>query len=357
MADKQAVAEPFRSPRQAALFCALVLAFLALPACLSALGLYGRRDAYREMPAGAGPYAFVEKQVLDERGDIDMLFLASSLLWVGVDTPIVQRELARAEGRPVTVLTFGYNHRGEDVAYAILRDTLARRKVKTVVATMPLAVDEEDGPHPYAYHFLPYGEDPEMTRGLPLRYRLMLYAESVLGAPRHTLSFVRPNPDFAHPLAATLGANLTQQGFAGAAYAPVDRDPPHLPVESLIASPTSADRFAFSGKPLTGYQAHFLRLLGELVRKHGLRLIVLHVPRWSERGRSVVEERFQWSSVLGVDAPVVGVPPSVLFQGLSDDEITRLYYDEHLNASGAALFTHTITPALLTLHTHASKTR
>jgi hypothetical protein len=349
------IAAPLRSTRQAALFCALLAALLGLPAVLSALGLYSRRDAYQEMPQGAGPYAFIEVQVLDERSDVDVLLIGPSVLWMGVDAPLLAAELERREGRPVNVLTFGYKYPGLDVAYAMLRDALAHRRVRTLVMTLLHRSEDDHDPHPWSYHFLPWGEDPAMTRGLGARDQLALYAESVLGAPRHLLSFVRANPDKAdHPLERTRGANLQETGFRGAPYRPLRLDPPAVPVETLVYSPASADRFAFDQQPWTPYQAHFLDLIVDLVRTHGIRLIALHVPQWTERASRVVEERFDWSAALGVGASIVGVPPAVLFAGLSEDEIERLYADtRHFNASGAALFTRAVAPALLELHAHA----
>ncbi len=310
MASPTAVAPTFRSPRQAVAFCAAVILLLALPALFSALGLYSRRDAYLETPIGDGGFVYTAKQVLDERSDLDMVFLGDSMLWLGVDTPYVQQALARAEGHEVAVRTFGHAWPGIDVDYATLRDAVARRRVGTVVLAMPRAVQMQARPHFYSYHLLPYGEDPAMLQGLALQHRLTLYAESVLGAPRHVVSLLRRGPDFAHAVEPTLGAHLVEQGFYGAPYQPVTRDPPDVPVETLLHTPATADRFVFTGPPPTDYQAHFARLIADLLRAHGIRLVTFHVPRWSDRKSPVVEDCVDWQSFFGVEGSLVGIAPA-----------------------------------------------
>src|SRR6185503_18812143 len=113
--------------------------------------------------------------------------------WVGIDAPLVQRELTRALGRPARVLTFGMNFPGIDLQYVLLRDFLERRKARMVVFSMPTARHISDSPHVFAYRFMRYGEDVQALEGLSVRNRAALYAGEVLGAPRQFLSLLRPN--------------------------------------------------------------------------------------------------------------------------------------------------------------------
>lgn len=352
MAQPTAVAATFRSPQHAARFCALVVVLLALPAIFSTLGLYSRRAAYVEAPIGAGGYTFIAKEILDERSDLDMLVMGDSVPWFGIDAVSLQHALERTDGSEVQVRSFGHSWVGLDIDYAMLRDVVARRRVKTLVLGAPAAESRQLYPHPYSRHLLPYGEDPAMVAGLSLHDRMTLYAESVLGAPRHALSFLRRWPAFEHPVQATLGSHLEDFGFDGAPYRPVPRDPPVVPAESLIYSPASAGSFVSTSTPLADYEAHFVRLIGDLARAHGIRIVVVHVPRWSDHAKLQVEERFDWSSALGVDAALVGIAPAVLFRGMTDDEIKSLYGNEHFNAAGARFFTRAIAPALLEIHHH-----
>jgi hypothetical protein len=102
---------------------------------------------------------------------------------------------------------------------------------------------------------------------------------------------------------------------------------------------------------------HFVRLIADLVREHGVRLVLFHIPHWSWRARPVVDERVDWPRLFGGDTTLIGVPPALLFQGLGEDEIKQLYVNEHLNASGARFFTRSITPALLSVHLHGAGPR
>jgi hypothetical protein len=357
VAEPTAVAAAFKSPWTAAAFCGAIAALIALPAVFSALGLYGRRDAYMEMTVGDGSFPFAAKEALDERSDVDILLLGDSTLWLGVNALLVQEELSRSEGRPANVMTFGHNWQGIDLDYALLRDTLAHRRVKTLALSIPAPIDRAQArPHHYAYHFLPFGVDPAMVSGLALDHRLTLYAESVLGAPRHLVSLIRRNPDVDQPIRATRGSHPVEEGFEGAPYEPLGRDPPALPADRMIAA-RSPESFRFTGQPLTDYQAHFVKLIAGLLREHGVRLVTFHVPRWAERASPVDEERLDWPRAFGIAGSIIGVPPAVLFEGLTDDEITRLYCNQHLNADGARFFTRAITPALLEVHHHGPEPR
>ena len=356
MDEPRAMPPAFASRAHAALLGALVVVFLALPALLSSAGLYRRRDAYREMPIGVGGFRFIEKEALEERSDIDVLCVGASILWFGVDAPTLRDELDRARSarpadgspkEPARVLSFGYSHAGADVSFAMLRDVLERRKVRTVVATMPHVDEVGDAPHTYAYHFLPW--EPDLRRGLSARHQIVLYAESVLGAPRHLLSLLRPNADAVHPVAASLGSHREDHGFHGAAFDPPPFEPPRFSADELVYGPGSADRFAFAGRPLSDYQAHFVRRIAEITCEHGARLVVIRVPWWSDRRRPVVDERLDWSRELGDDVAMVGVPPARLYAGLSEDDVKRLYFDEHLNMAGARFFTRAVAPAIVAI--------
>ena len=47
----------------------------------------------------------------------------------------------------------------------------------------------------------------------------------------------------------------------------------------------------------------------------------------------------------------MGIPPAVLFRGMSDDTVQGLYADPvHLDATGQAYFTRVITPMLLQVY-------
>src|SRR5580693_10710929 len=104
MAEPTAVAAAFKSPWTAAAFCGAIAALIALPAIFSALGLYGRRDAYMEMTIGNGGFPFAAKEALDERSDVDILVLGDSTAWLGVNALVIEEELSRSEGRPANVL-------------------------------------------------------------------------------------------------------------------------------------------------------------------------------------------------------------------------------------------------------------
>lgn len=350
MTGHEVMDPPFIARWEAIGFVLLLVIFLLLPIGLSKSGLIRRQDVYPTVPTKAGTFPYIQHEIFNEQTDIDVLILGTSLLWVAIDTPYLQRELSKALGRDAKVITFGSNWRGEDLNYTLLRDLLQRRKVKLLVFSMPAYYQLMDEPHNQSSRWMLYGEEEAALSDLPLRQRVALYGEAVLGAPRHLLSKVRSNQLGEAERAAVLGANIVERGFNGAAFVRRELPPPNLTREKLIYSTSSASDFRFTGQPLSSYQMHFLRRAFNLLNQYHVPVALVHVPLSIERHKTVVEERMFWPEVFGMEMSIVGVPPATLFKGLSDAEIDQLYYDEHLNANGNQLFTRTITPALVEIY-------
>ena len=348
MPTKQVMDPPFYAPWQELSFTLLILILLLLP-----IGLSGRiypKDAYATVPTKAGDFSYISQQIFEEDSDIDVLVLSTSLLWTAIDTPYLKEELSRASGREVNVVTFGSNWRGEDLNYTLLRDLLQRRKVKSIIFSMPAGYQTMDEPHNQSSHWMLYGEDENALRGLPSTQRAALYGVTVLGAPRHLLSKLRHNRTAPSENAEFLGANFVAEGYNGAPFVRRDLAPPSLPPAEMVYSAATARNFHFTQSSLSPYQAHFLRLVFELLKQHQVKVTIVHVPLSFERHKTVVEERMLWPEVFKMDMALVGVPPATLFRGLTDSEIDYFYYNEHLNANGNRLFTRTIIPALTKIY-------
>ncbi|MDQ3666273.1 MAG: hypothetical protein M3410_06675 [Acidobacteriota bacterium] len=345
---------PFTSRWQAYGFALLLAFFLLLPAGLSRSGLVRRQDVYQRIPEKFGAFSYIGHQIFDESSEIDILFLGSSVLWWGIDTPHVQYQLTRQLGRPANVITFGSNWRGEDLNYILLSEVLQRRRVRMLVITMPLSHQSTNLPHPQSFRWLPYGNNGAAWRGLPLRIRLALYGEQMLGAPRHLLGIIREDiqqkTDFYHALVSLRGAYRLEGGYFGAPFVLQKTKPPEISARSMIYSPEAQRFFNFTQQPLSPYQMHFLRLTTELARRSDVPVAILNIPLSRQRRDAAVQERMHWAEVFGLEMPIIGVPPASLFRGMTDSEINRCFYDEHMNLNGSDLLTRTVTPAILTVY-------
>lgn len=345
---------PFTSRRQAYGFALLLAFLLLLPAGLSQSGLVRRKDVYQRIPEKFGAFSYIGHQIFDDSSDIDILFLGSSVLWSGIDTPYVQYQLGQQLDRPANVITFGSNWRGEELNYTLLSEVLQRRRVRMLVITMPLSHQSTNLPHPQSFRWLPYGDNAAALRGLPLRSRLALYGEKVLGAPRHLLGIIRSDiqdkTDFYHTLVLLKGAYRVEGGYFGAPFVLQKTRPPEVSAHSMIYSPETQRFFSFTQQPLSPYQMHFLRLTTELARRSDVPVAILNIPLSRQRRHAAVEERMHWSEVFGLEMPIIGVPPATLFRGMTDSEIDRCFYDEHMNLNGSDLLTRTVTPAILTVY-------
>ncbi len=347
----------FASNAQAFSFLLLVAFAISLPFLITASGLISRRDSYEIMPEKTQPYSFIEKQIFDEKEDIDILFLGSSLIWAGIDAPLVQTALTSALGRPARVLTFGHSFNSIDVSYTQLRDLLEKRRVRMVVFSIPRVV-YLDAPSATVWRFQRYGENRDLVDNLPFKERATLYANSILRSPHDLLTLVRKNRSSQTVFDANRGALKAEMGWGqnAATFERFNPPAPFITAENMIYSPAVQDRFEFTNAEIAPYQNYCLQKLVELLKEKRVPLAMINIPQHSESRNQKTVERKNWAQVFDMDIPLVGVQPAILFDGLNDEQVKLLYYNEHLNINGNEFFTRVVLPAILEIYEkHAAK--
>lgn len=357
--DEELLRPAFATNAQTVCFLALVVSLLILPWIISKSGLISRRNSYEIMPENQGAFSFVKNEIFDNKEDIDILFVGSSVLFAGIDTPQVEKELSKKLGRATRVRTFGHYFNSIDITYAQIRDLLERKRVRLIVLSIP-RMPYTEGPSPITFRFIRYSDDKELFDGLPLKSKISLYACGVLRSPRDLLTMIRPNLSKPSPFAKNLGADKEDWGRG--------RDPrkfkrftptsPSIPSANLIYSPENQDKFEFTNDEITYHQNYYLEKLIELLRDNQVPVMMINIPQYTERRSPKVVERKDWSKSFGSDIPLVGVQPTVLFAGLGEEEIEKLFYDEiHFNTNGNEFYTRTVLPAILEVYEkYATKT-
>lgn len=342
----------FLSNRQAIGFLSLIVLLLLSPVLLRIVGPPSRAEAYGAVPLTAGEYNFLERQIFEERSDLDMVFVCSSLLAAAIDAPTVQQELSRALGREANVLVLGGYWQGLDLQYTLLRDLFDHRKVRMVVMSMPIPEFTSDRPHVEAFRWLRYGEFQDALSPLPARSKFVLYAEDVLGAGRQWLMLLRPNRiDRERAYSTTFGTVYDwTSGYYGAPFVEEDREPPPVEIGDTIFSPATAGQFDFHGLPLGPYQLNFARQIGAQMRRSGAWLTLLHVPVADERGSGIVPERMYWPEIIPVPMTIAGIPSATLFRGKTEAQYYHYFSDQHMNTNGKMLFTRAIAPTLVRIY-------
>ncbi len=345
------LAPAFRSRASRGAFCATIGLLLALPLISPLVLAVPRAQLYLGLRWSSGPWAWTVRQIEESGGPIDVAFVGSSQLWRAIDAPLIHQALDAAAGRPTRVVLLGSNWRGEDLIYVVLRDLLARRPVRMVVLSMPNRQQVRTRPHVMAHRWLRLGEDPALLDGLPLRERASIYAAAVLGTPRQLYSLVAPRSGHVTPETARgLGSRPQLLGYHGAPFVAAVPPPPVLGLDAVRYTEDTRDQFRFSGPPLSAYERHFTRASAGLLRRHGVKVVVLHLPLLEDAGSPTVEEREDWTRTLGPDLDLVGIPPARLFPDTNLANVQSLYYDhEHFNANGSEYFTRVIASPLAEL--------
>jgi len=346
MTRREPIDQPFARSSQLVAFCLVVAAVLAVPLCLRALHLPAHRDRIATGPVSAGPYSHLQRQIFDEKGDIDLLFVGDSVVWVGIDTPAVEAHLSARLGRPARVLTLGWPWPGHDLLFYVLRDLTERRRVHHVVLRLWPGEMGPAPPHPQSHRWLfACPHDPVASAGLPLD-RATVYGVEVVGGLRNLLSLVRPDRTGPSIYEQTLGHKEVEVSLAGPFHR-VQPAVPRLTPDSLDVRPPWPGHLRVMPRPLEPYQAGYARAIRELLQAQGVKVTLLRFPARTERSASTIEVA-GYALELFEGARVMAPLPSELFQGLGEDELKALYYndDYHLNRNGAAFLTAAVLPAL-----------
>jgi hypothetical protein len=338
----------FSSTRQKAVFGLTLLFFLMLPVLLLAIGRNSREELYRGISERAGAFDFIRRQIFEDRSDVDIAFCGTSLLAGAINPEMVGQELSRALGRPSRVVLLPQSWQGPDMNYVVARDLLEHRKVKVLVIAAPAWVHRQNQPHVQLFRVIGYGDQPHALDGLGLRYRLAIYGDYVLGAPRRALDLLRPN--LVDPHAGFIHEYGTAAGYRGAPFVRHESTAAPVPPRQMIASGETTDIFHFDGPPLNNYQLHFIRKTVELTRHHDTTLVILHMPSPSERGSRIVPDRQLMPSVFADGVVFSGIASASMFQNVPPGDFFDYFHDEHLNTNGMELFTKTITPALIQIY-------
>lgn len=360
----------FASTKQAAAFAVLLLLVLLSPVLVGKNLLPPREQAYATRSWGSAPFPWIQNQIFEETNAIDIAFVGSSHILQAVDTPYVQAQLSKKLNRPAVVRTLAWGGSGYDALYFITQDLLAHRKVRMLVFYDENPQGSRNNQIPTLFRF---GENAAALNGLPWRDRSLYYSAAIIGLPRNLLALVRPN--LPAPLVTTppnywerhygsastvklLGATCSELGFNYdtlsdyfTAFVPYTPHTGATPADAEIYSPDRQGSFEITQEALPAWQAHFARLLGELARTNGCRLVMLNLPVIADAQVKTIRERAVWSEVFQTDVAMVGIPPAKLFAGLTDEQLHWLFTNAaHFNKNGMTYFTPLITPALLQLY-------
>jgi hypothetical protein len=335
----------FRSKLSVSSFCILLLALLTLPLVTEWVGHPSREQAYASMSDEVGPIGAHMRELFHDPSDADILFVGSSLVRAGIDGPTVEHELSAHVGRPVHVEFLSFNWQGLDLQYFLLRDYLKTHHAKLIVWNLPVPGSRNLVPHVEAFRWMRYGEYSDVLAGLPLYYRLAIYSDMVLGAPRELFSHLRPNRLREKEMNAQITSENT--GYYGSAFVPESINVTSMPPIDESYEPAPYASVKATGMPLNVYENHFAKNILELARQNNVKVALLHIPIDTEHGLDYMPERSNWSTALATSAPMIGLPSAVLFRNVNKDHFYNFYRDQHFNTNGSLLFTKSIMPALL----------
>jgi hypothetical protein len=330
----------FSSPRQAGAFAFLLLLILLLPLLAGKSFLPTREQVYSSMGRDIIDFPYLHQQIFEEKGDIDIAIMGSSRLGCALDAPYVQEKLSEGLGRKAVVRSLTWTWNGYDALYFIAQDLLQRRKVHTIVFC-DLSPGAYDTAHHQTSYWFRFADNADALAGLPLQSKASFYASAILGMPRNLVSLLRPNLP-------AIPSDKTAWN-----HSPTDYTPHTItgPSDVRVYSEATRASFRFSDTPIAPMQRAFVRKIALLAQEHQTQLVFVHVPDFADRGATLIEEATFWPDALRSNLPMVGIPPTVLFAGMTGDEVHKLYFNPtHFNQNGRNYFTRIVTPSLIQIY-------
>jgi hypothetical protein len=366
----------FSSTAQAVAFALVSLTLILSPLLAGKRFLPSREQSYAIEGWNTSPGPWIHDEIFEETNDIDIAFVGSSLMMCGIDTPYVQDALTKKLGRPAVVRSVAWAGNGYDAMYFITRDLLEHRKVHLLV----FPGESDEGRYirnAQTAIWFRYGDDAGELRGLPLREQFYLYAASVIGLPRNLLATVSPvipmdlysgsnhleaaynteNP--ARRLGSVSARRESSTSAAGLPFKPMVLPPARDNCVSIYSA-TNRSAFNFTNQPLPAWESIFGKKFARLAEDKGCHLALIHLPQVNEMHSPLVSEPVYWPDELDVPLTMLGIPPAKFFEGLTTNEVCRLYANSglargdnlasHFNQHGQRYFTATITPALIAIY-------
>jgi len=340
------MAPAFSSPRQAGAFALLLLLILLLPVLAGKSFLSTREQMYSSKGRDVIDFPYLHQQIFEKKGDIDIAFMSSSRMGSAIDAPYVQGKLSEQLGRKAIVLSLTWTWNGYDALYFIAQDLLQHRKVRMLVfcdLSYDLSPSVGDIAHHQTSYWFRFADNAEALTGLPLKSKVSFYASAIIGMPRNLVGLLRSNfPPI--PLDKNLPAwNQSSTDFT-----------PHTsagPSDVRVYSEATKTSFLFSNTQIAPMQMAFIRKIGLLAQEHQTQLVFVHLPDFADRRAALIDEATFWPDAFHTSVPMVGIPPAILFAGLTDDEVGKLYFNPtHFDQNGKNYLTPIVTPALVQIY-------
>ncbi|HLK15920.1 MAG TPA: hypothetical protein VKT78_14035, partial [Fimbriimonadaceae bacterium] len=222
---------------------------------------------------------YLVNEIYHDPVDADVVFLGTSPTMHAISPDRLELLLSERLHRKANVRVLALSWGGYDLQYFMLRDYLQHHHPQLVVLEAPRPETMYAAPQQAAHAWYRFGDYADAVSAIPLRGRLQLYGEAVVGGPRQLYSMLRENrlgpaegglAEYEAYTARILKHNLLDPSFdpvqplTRVAVAPPDPVPPPVYSDAPVVRLTE--------KANSEYSSAFLGLIGELRRHEHLPL-------------------------------------------------------------------------------------
>ncbi|MGE0631790.1 MAG: hypothetical protein AB7O96_05255 [Pseudobdellovibrionaceae bacterium] len=248
-------------------------------------------------------FPFYKQEIFQKSEAIDLLFVGPCTTWWQVlPTAFIEAYEQKKQRTPV-IVNLGYNHSGEELTYLLVRETLNKRKVKTLVLTTPRPNEMYEFPHPNSFMFWNHFHDIKTGPKIDLVTHFQLYGVSVMGAIRHLpfLAFKNSYPPHLDKFS-TYGEKIREPAGTQTEW--------HFRGDFKNYFFSNWDQQQMTlGRPISEREISFLKATVHLAQSHGIQVVFLSSPLREDFETGKIEERANWFQLFD-NIKFVGIPAS-----------------------------------------------
>lgn len=293
--------------------------------------------------------ARITSELLEQKGDIDILFLGTSATGSAIDTSILRAALRPILGREPVIYVISHPTVGYDYDYVVLRDLLKVRKVRLLFWEIA-PMQQHNQPYPWVKYVLDLSEHSNLLKMSP-GDMIAYYLQSVLNEPKLLLSPVLDRePGYEED---TLCDRYANDGtcLRGLNFNPITPPalpaPPNIKYSDLIHMRDSGDKILKETEAFKPYDYYFFTRATRLIQRHNIPVYLMDTPKQQEDRDSikmlVLPEKHPARKI-----PIFAVTKSHLFANPLAEE-GFLIDNTHMPYPSTIYFTRAILPTLADL--------
>ena len=363
--NRNLIRPAFSNRKNAILFIFINIFFLILPYLIHYLIPYNPKKTFSSVSLNMACFPFIGDE-LTKTEPLDILILGSSSEWTSLNPIIIENKLKKELNRDINVINLSTNWYASEARYFMLEEILKNRKISLVIFGQN-DVGSDIRPHLSLLTTFLYPRHQEQLQLLPINEKIILYSISVYGSLKHIINYdfkelLNPNPvrdcsdNFIQNYKGYYAGN---HGF----HSYIDKNIKYsnkeiefknndINLNDMFFKGKNDDFFEIIESKYSSYNSFFISQMNKLCKSYNTKFMMIRIPVNINdlTSKNKLREKvkvMEFSDDKNFDFPFVGIPQTLLYKNLSNEQIFSLHSNEnHHSEYGANYFSTAIVPAI-----------